>query len=332
MKNYDRREMPWHPGDARAPRVGLKDIRLRVGHCALDSTLGGYYQDIPGALALVEGGYHGAFDEKGVPRNKLAGQWYYQSVVVAQYALALHDSLRSVETADQRTTGERKLHTQLEALGRFIETAGPRRGFAVVDWDDPKYPDLRAGWVSAMYQGNIVSALLRGWQHFGEDRWRDLAGLAFSVMGTPLSEDGVCVREPSPGGEDFWLEEYPMDPPSHVLNGYIYALWGVLDWARVTGDATAWTWWRQGVETLKRRLPEYDCGYWSVYDLRFRELASRYYQENIHVPQMQAMHALTGEAIFDKYAQRWAAQSRSVLCRARWAIMLRVNARLKKQR
>ena len=183
-----------------------------------------------------------------------------------------------------------------------------------------------------MYQGNIVSALLRGWQFFGEDCWHDLAGSAFSAMGIRLSEGGVCVREPNPAGEDLWFEEYPMTPPCHVLNGYIYALWGVLDWARATGDATAWMWWKQGGDTLKRRLPEFDCGYWSLYDLRFRELVSRYYQDNIHVPQMQAMYALTGDPVFDKYARRWAAQSQSLLCRVRWAVMLRVNARLRRRR
>ena len=312
-------------------RVGLKDIHLRVGHCALDSTLGGYYQDITEAVALVEGGFHGILDEDGVPKINLAGKWHYRSVTIAQYALSLHDSLALPEMADQRRAIELRLRRQLDALAGLIETDGDRRGFAVVSWDDAKYPQLRAGWVSAMYQGNIVSALLRGWQLFGEDRWRDLAGLAFLVMGTPLAEGGVCFRAPHADGEDFWLEEYPMDPPSHVLNGYIYSLWGVLDWARVTGDATAWLWWRQGVETLKRHLPEYDCGYWSVYDLRYRELTSIYYQNNIHVPQMQAMYALTGEALFDEYGDRWAAQGRSRLCRARWAVMLRVNARLRRR-
>lgn len=318
--------MARQPGDA---SVGLRDIRLSVGHCSLESTLGGYYHDFRGALPLVEGGYHGVLDEQGVPRILLNGEWHYQSVTIAHYVLMLHDSLLSLKGPDDKAEVEGKLKTQLEALSRLIETEGPRRGFAVAGWDDAKYPQLRAGWVSAMYQGNIVSALLRGWQYFGEVRWRDLAGLAFSVMGTPLSEGGVCFREPHPDGEDFWLEEYPMDPPCHVLNGYIYSLWGVLDWARAMGDEAAWAWWRQGIETLKRRLPEYDCGYWSVYDLRFCELTSRYYQENIHVPQMQAMHALTGEGIFDRFGRRWEAQSRSVWCRGLWAIMLRVNARLK---
>lgn len=312
--------------------AALKDIHLRVGHCAMVPELGGYYQDITAAVTLVEGRFHGELDAEGVPHRNLGGRFHYQSVIISQYALALHDLLLKRDDPRDKGALERKFRTQLEVLDRLIEKEGPRRGFAVSSWDDPKYPMLRAGWVSAMYQGNLVSALLRAWQYFGEDRWRDLAGLAFAVMGTPLSEGGVCLREAGPEGVDLWFEEYPMDPPSHVLNGYIYALWGILDWARATNDATAWSWWKQGVETLKRRLPEYDCGYWSVYDLRFRELASRYYQENIHVPQLQAMFALTGDSVFDTYSRRWEAQSRSLFCRVCWAIMLRVNARFRSKR
>lgn len=283
------------------------------------------------ALPLIEGGYHGPMDANGVPKNKLGGLWRYHAATIAQYALALHGSLTLCDISSERTTGERKLRAQLQALEPLIETGGKWRGFALNHWDNAKYPALRAGWVSAMYQGNMVSALLRGWQFFGEDRWRGLAELAYSALEKPLSDGGTCVRESHAGGEDYWLEEYPMTPPSHVLNGYIYSLWGVLDWARATSDPAAWRRWHQGVETLKRHLPEYDCGYWSVYDLRFRELVSRYYQENVHVPQMQAMHALTGDSLFDEYARRWTAQSQSFLCRIRWAVMLRVNARFRKR-
>lgn len=315
-----------------APKIGLKDIHLRVGYCSMEPVLGRFYHDMTPAIALVEGGYHGVLDEYGVPKNRVGKQWRRSGVTISQYALALHDSMSPTLTKEQNGLREHKLRAQLAALDQLVEREGKWRGFALNDWDDAKYPQLRSGWVSAMNQGNMISALLRGWQLLGEDTWRDLAELAFSALEKPLSEGGACVRESHTNGEDYWLEEYPMNPPSHVLNGYIYSLWGVLDWARATGDASGWRRWHQGVETLKRRLPEYDAGYWSVYDLRFRQLTSRYYQENIHVPQMQAMHTLTGEEIFDRYARRWAAQSRSALCRLRCAIMLRVNARLGKNR
>lgn len=315
-----------------AAAIGLKDIRLEVGYCSLERTLGSYYHDMTPALRLVEGEYHGVLDERGVPKNKVGDLWRYSAVTISQYALALHDSLPSCGSQVEKAARESKLRAQLGGLEQLIETAGEWRGFALNDWDDAKYPQLRAGWPSAMSQGNMVSALLRGWQLFGEERWLGLAGLALSALEKPLSAGGTCVRETHAGVEDYWLEEYPMNPPSHVLNGYIYSLWGILDWARSTGDDRAWRRWRQGIETLKRRLPDYDCGYWSVYDLRFRQLASLYYQENIHVPQMHAMHALTGEPIFETYARRWASQSKSRLCRIRWAIMLRVHARLGKSR
>jgi hypothetical protein len=186
-------------------RIGLKDIRLGVGYCSLERVLGHYYHDMTPALRLVEGGYHGVLDDYGVPKNRVGNQWRHSAVTISQYALALHDFLSSCDTQEEKASRESALRAQLGALEQLIETDGDWRGFALNDWDDAKYPQLRAGWPSAMSQGNMVSALLRGWQLFGEERWRDLASLAFSALEKPLSAGGACVRESHTEGEDYWL-------------------------------------------------------------------------------------------------------------------------------
>ena len=89
--------------------------------------------------------------------------------------------------------------------------------------DNPKYPWLRSPWTSALATGNAMSALLRGWQLFDDDRYRAAAGVAYDALHEPRT--GIAIFD----GDELWYEEYPGDPPLHVLNGHIYALLGVVD-------------------------------------------------------------------------------------------------------
>ena len=300
--------------------ASLDSLRIPVGEVSLSSRLGGYYLDLTSVLPLVESGYHGPLDPRGVPMSRVGpGAPVYSVITIAQYALALHDACRQAES-DALTA---KLRTQLEAILEQVEWRGLRRGFSVHHWTDVKYKNLRAPWVSALSQGNAISALLRGHELLGDRGLLEAASLMFEALEQPLETGGV--RDTDICGH-LWFEEYPTEPPLHVLNGFIFALWGVLDFARMTGNEKAWRWWNQGVETLRAHLPEFDCGYWSVYDLRYRELVSRHYQVNVHVPQLNAMHRLTGDEVFRVYAERWRRFADRLWCRGRWWISLRVHA------
>ena len=38
---------------------------------------------------------------------------------------------------------------------------------------------------------------------------------------------------------NLWFEEYIVSPPTHILNGFMWAAWGVYDYFLATGDPTA---------------------------------------------------------------------------------------------
>jgi hypothetical protein len=106
---------------------------------------------------------------------------------------------------------------------------------------------------------------------------------------------------------DVWIEEYIVDPPSHILNGFMWALWGVYDYAQWSGRDEAHKLWAAGVKTLERRLHEFDTGWWSLYEARHngrRMVASRYYH-GLHITQLQVMHRLTGNTFFADAASRF---------------------------
>jgi heparosan-N-sulfate-glucuronate 5-epimerase len=98
-----------------------------------------------------------------------------------------------------------------------------------------------------------------------------------------------------------------VDPPTHILNGFMWALWGAFDFWLARGDATAKGIFDRGVETLVRNLPRFDTGYWSLYEqsgTRLQMLASPFYHR-LHIVQLRVMSRLTGDARFAAVAERW---------------------------
>lgn len=89
-----------------------------------------------------------------------------------------------------------------------------------------------------------------------------------------------------------------------VLNGWIFAWWGLYDYVKATNDITLYHQvLEQSCETLVQMLPQFTNSFWSMYDCG-GHIASPHYQ-TIHVAQMQAMYSLTGRTDFADYAVRW---------------------------
>jgi hypothetical protein len=179
-----------------------------------------------------------------------------------------------------------------------------------------------------MYQGQAISVLLRGYQYFNDLTYLNFAKEAFSFFEYSYEQGGTS-RLDAEG--NFWIEEYPSKQPSFVLNGFIYALFGILDYYRVTKDHEAKMYIDKMYSTLKNCLHKYDRGYWSVYDQLKEELVSPYYQINIHAAQMQVLFELTDEEIFQYYSKKWTSNYHNRLYRQILVpIMYRVQPRIKK--
>jgi hypothetical protein len=107
--------------------------------------------------------------------------------------------------------------------------------------------------------------------------------------------------------KNLWIEEYLVDPPTHILNGFMWALWGVFDYWLARSDALAKNIFDRGVETLVQNLARFDTGYWSLYEqsgTRLKMLASPFYHQ-LHIVQLRVMSKLTGDARFAAVAERW---------------------------
>jgi hypothetical protein len=161
---------------------------------------------------------------------------------------------------------------------------------------------LRAPWISGLSQSLGVSLLLRAYQHSRDERYLRGADAAFRWLAAPLSEGGVALADRT----GTWFEEYPnADNPSHVLNGHLFALFGIWDYHLATGDATAKRLFKSGVAVLKANIAIYDVGYWVTYDALNRvDFVNGDYLQFI-IEQLHALHGITKNKTFFLYANKW---------------------------
>lgn len=167
----------------------------------------------------------------------------------------------------------------------------------------PRY-DAPTGFLSAMAQGEAVSVLLRAAQTTQSDLYLHAAVRAAQPFRYRLENGGVSWTQPR---GDVIFEEAAAAPAAHILNGWIFAAWGLFElrpfapWAGELFD--------RSIETLLERLPLYDSGRWSYYSLAagrdgFRRLATLKYHA-FHVAQLHVLASMTGHAAFEETACRW---------------------------
>jgi hypothetical protein len=151
----------------------------------------------------------------------------------------------------------------------------------------------------------------------GERKYVNCAALAFRSFLADVASGGVRFVDAE---KNIWFEEYLVSPPTHILNGFIWAAWGVYDYFLATGSREAMGLFAAAVKTLDANLGRYDLGFWSRYELSgtlLPMIASPFYHR-LHVTQLRVMHRITSEKTFAQYAERWEsfAQSRSKRSRA----------------
>jgi heparosan-N-sulfate-glucuronate 5-epimerase len=276
--------------------------------------LGEYYM-----LFREKTDYRGAYDDSGIPQLDYHGHigLQFNPIAIAQYGLGNYNLWRQAGDPERR----RKFFLVADWLVAHLETNA--HGLAVwnhhFDWE---YRDtLKAPWYSALAQGQGISVLVRAHKEASDTassgKYLQAAQKALECFSIPTSEGGVAFtddrRDRDNDRGDLWFEEYIVSPPTHILNGFIWAAWGVYDYFLAMQDATAQRLFSRAVETLLRNLDRYDLGFWSLYEqsgTRLPMVASAFYHR-LHIVQLRVMHQLTGEQEFARVADRWEGYARS---------------------
>ena len=156
------------------------------------------------------------------------------------------------------------------------------------------YPDHP---YSAMCQGEGASLLVRAYVQYKDQKYITAAQKALEFMLKPLSEGGTAKRD----DEDLVLLEYTNLPA--VLNGWIFAAFGLYDVSLVSANPKYGKAFSKTIKTLENHMQDFDNGYWSKYDAG-KKIASPFYHD-LHIAQMCALYLATSEEIFKKYEEKW---------------------------
>jgi hypothetical protein len=258
--------------------------------------LGEYYMPF-----AAKANYAGHYDATGIPMLDYRGTigLQYNPIAIAQYGLGNYN-LYARGDAERR----RKFFASSDWLVRNLEQnpAGLWVWNHHFDWE---YRDtLVAPWYSGLAQGQGISLLVRAHAETRDSAYLDAAKRAFKPLLKTMDDGGVTYIDEA---GDPWLEEYIVSPPTHILNGFIWATWGVYDYWLATGDVSARELFDRCTETVAKNLHRYDTGFWSLYEqsgMRLKMLASPFYHA-LHVTQLEVLYRMTGNGVFQAYARKW---------------------------
>ncbi|MFH0806283.1 MAG: D-glucuronyl C5-epimerase family protein [Candidatus Brennerbacteria bacterium] len=235
----------------------------------------------------------------------------YNPLAIGQYGLGNWN--RYLSTRNPRNLAEAK--AQAEWLVNNLTQN--EKGVKVWKHEFPwhyKYP-LAAGWFSSHAQGTGISLLARLYKETNDGRYLKTAKEAFPALATEIKNGGVQYHDAEGG---VWLEEYIVPEPTRILNGYLWALWGVWDYWLLTKEESAHELFHACIATIVRNLPKYDLGFWSRYDLSRQLLpmiASPYYH-SLHIVQLRVTERISGDTTFGNYARKWEKYARNPLYHA----------------
>lgn len=279
----------WHP-------------EMKASQNINEESISDYYVD-----TRTKYSYPAKIDDKGIPILEVNGEECYYPVTVAQYALGNFDMYYD-------TKEENYLDVVKQCADWFvseIKEVEPGLWGYINDPISTEYP-LEGEWFSCLSQGQAMSVLARYYSVCKDEKYVEVAKRLLKSFEVLSENKGVLAYL----NGDFFYEEYPSNPPSYVLNGVIFAIWGVLDLYIVTKNKKAKELYDKGVICLKNNISTYDIKGlgWSRYDLfdfKIKNITSIFYHK-LHIEQLKAMYTLTSEDIFKSYATRWEKRRRNV--------------------
>ncbi len=256
--------------------------------------------DFRSTVNSVLKGAYGPIDSNGVPQVNYGGNIgvRYNPTTIAEFALGNYQLY--FDNPKNNHKNLKQFNSSVDWLAaNYSEKNNKVYWFLNFDWP---LENLRHPWYSGMTQGLCISVLVRAFLITGNQSLSKLTEGGLAVLTTEISGGGALFKEHS----NCWIEEYPNlnHEPSHVLNGFIYGLFGVHDYLTVKENLEGKKLWSNAVETLEKNLRLFDVGYWSKYDLKHKTPASLMYH-NLHVKQLRSLFRLSGNPIFELYAIKW---------------------------
>lgn len=233
----------------------------------------GYFNDL-----IAKAQWTGLLDQQGIPVNIVleSNRPVYFATTIVQKALGHYDRWLLYNNDDD--------WVEFISLCDWLVNNQDKSG----GWDVWAQMKVKAAVpYNAMTQGEVISAMVRAWQHTKKSVYRDCANKALNLMLLPVDKGGTTFHE----NEFLYLEEVPIVPRNTILNGWIFAIIGLHDYYLSYEDSTAQSSFIKTLQTLNAHIHLFDNGYWSYYDTK-GHLASHIYH-NLHIAQLTALSQIS---------------------------------------
>lgn len=251
------------------------------------------------------------FDESGIPKVNFRWGTHYYPITIAQYGLQHH--------ALYLLTNDRNSYEKFIMVADYFTKTQDRNGGWPTEFNHTFYKgrtkELKAPWYSAMAQGQAMSLLVRAYDQTKKTNYLDSAKKGLKLFSRPVKAGGLLRKFE---GKFWFYEEYPTEPASYVLNGFIYSLVGLYDVAAVSGSRKAKKLYDRGIQTLRRMISLYDLGNRTAYDLTHLTTegnapnVARWGYHSTHLLVLSVICAIENDPIFQSVLERWIGYAKGI--------------------
>jgi D-glucuronyl C5-epimerase C-terminus len=213
------------------------------------------------------------------PRSKLVWEYYPGQGIELQWLATFGEANGYYLSGDQDAALRQVLE---EAAALAADRAGGVAWEYLFHFDGGSPP-----WTSGLSEGTAIQAFARGAQRLHEPAFAAIAQRGLGVFRTPPPA-GVRMQVETAsqaGSARVHYLEYSFAPEERILNGFIQALNGLYDFAKITRSAAGLGLFEEGDADARAEVPHYDTGAWSRYDqhtesdLGYHELLAEFLQD-----------------------------------------------------
>tara|TARA_B100000965_G_scaffold138450_1_gene115259 strand:- start:6859 stop:7836 length:978 start_codon:yes stop_codon:yes gene_type:complete len=247
--------------------------------------------------------YQGSYDKKGIPQLNYQGDIgiQYNPIAIAQWSLGNYNLWKKNNSQDcyeKFIKGADWLNNNLNLNNGNVYVWQHHFNWVYKE-------NLVNPWHSGLAQGQGLSVLCRAYRVTENNQYLDSIEKVYQSFLVDVKNGGVTFKDRQ---GNIWIEEYIMEKnPTHILNGFIWGLWGIYDYWLLTNNKDVEKLFYEYVKTIEHNIKKYDIGYWSLYELSKLPIdmrASIFYHK-LHIVQLNILFKMTRNKLFKETSTKW---------------------------
>jgi hypothetical protein len=210
----------------------------------------------------------------------------------AYYGLVCYNNFLQSENAIVR----QNIKAHADFIDRYILADG-----SIIIWQDFGLFGQEAPWYSGITQGIVASFMMRAHLLFPDHGYDKKIKTVLDFMLDPTIVKPMIVT--SRDGST-WIEEYPMRPPSMVLNGFIFSVISLYEYGSMFGDKQYSEKGDEMLRSLVKSLHRFTYPVGVKHNVFQPKFGNINYQA-LHTYQFYHLYKLTGNGFFLALAKKY---------------------------